>query len=84
MLKVRPATDLGDYTAVLTNCIGGVPVILTENGKGRYVIMDISDYEKQSALLELYEKLNEAETENELDYEDFDVVSSRIREKVYG
>ena len=42
----------------------------------------VKNLEKQAALLELYAKLGEAEAENEQDYEDFDVVANRIREKV--
>ena len=84
MSKIIPVTDLGDYTAVLTNCTDGAPVFLTENGRGRYVIMDIYEYEKQVAMLDLYEKLSEAEAEIEQEYEDFDSVASRIRENIYG
>ena len=80
--KIRPVSDLGDYAAVLTNCTNGTPIFLTENGRGKYVLMDIADYENQTALLDLYDKLAEAEVEQ--DYEDFDEVANRIREKVYG
>ena len=83
MSKIIPITDLDDYTTVLTNCVSGTPVFLTENGRDRYVIIDIHEYKKLIAMLDLYEKLSEAEAENEQDYMDFDSVAAQIRERVY-
>ena len=37
------------------------PLFLTKNGRGRYVIIDIVDYEKQQAKMKLLAKLAEAE-----------------------
>jgi plasmid stabilization system protein ParE len=36
----------------------GEPVYITKNGKGDLVVMSITRYEKQEALLELYQKLS--------------------------
>ena len=37
------------------------PVFLTKNGRGRFVIIDIEDYERQQAERKLLAKLREAE-----------------------
>lgn len=34
---------------------------MTKNGRGRYVLMDIQEYEKQQAVIKLLSKLSEAE-----------------------
>jgi PHD/YefM family antitoxin component YafN of YafNO toxin-antitoxin module len=40
------------------------PVFITKNGEGDMVVMSISLYEQQQALLELYQKLGEAESQS--------------------
>ncbi|MDO4539326.1 MAG: type II toxin-antitoxin system prevent-host-death family antitoxin [Coriobacteriales bacterium] len=49
MPNIRPVSDLRSYTAVLDEVAQGSPVFLTKNGRGRYVIQDISDYERYEA-----------------------------------
>ena len=46
---------------VLKNCHRGEPVYLTRNGRGRFVVMDIEDYESDRAEKKLLMKLQEAE-----------------------
>ena len=46
---------------VLKNCHKGEPVYLTKNGRGRFVVMDIEDYERDRAEKKLLMKLQEAE-----------------------
>jgi prevent-host-death family protein len=58
---IKPVSDLRNYNDVLHDCQNGEPVYLTKNGRGRYVLMDIKDYEKQQALIELLVKLSEAD-----------------------
>lgn len=41
----------------------GEPVFLTKNGRGRYAIVDISEYERTQAIIKLMCKLNKGETE---------------------
>jgi PHD/YefM family antitoxin component YafN of YafNO toxin-antitoxin module len=40
------------------------PVFVTKNGKGDMVVMSLALYEQQQALLELYQKLGEAEAQS--------------------
>ncbi|WP_082667325.1 type II toxin-antitoxin system prevent-host-death family antitoxin [Tractidigestivibacter scatoligenes] len=49
MPNIRPISDLRSYTAVLDEVAQESPVSLTKNGRGRYVIQDISDYERNEA-----------------------------------
>lgn len=49
MPNIKPISDLRSYTAVLDEVTPGSPVFLTKNGRGRYVIQDISDYERYEA-----------------------------------
>lgn len=49
MPNTKPIFDLRSYTAVLDEVAQGSPVFLTKNGRGRYVIQDISDYERYEA-----------------------------------
>lgn len=60
MPSILPVSDLRNYNEVLKNCQTGEPVFLTKNGRGRYVVMDIEDYEKHIAQKKLFQKLQEA------------------------
>lgn len=61
MPNIKPVSDLRNYNEVLKNCVNGDPIFLTKNGHGRYVILDIQDYERQQATIKLLSKLNEAD-----------------------
>ncbi len=62
MLNIKPISDLRNYNEVLSDCENGEPVILTKNGRGKYVIVDIEEYQKQQAMIKLLIKLAEAES----------------------
>lgn len=61
MSKILPVSDLRNYNEVLKNCQIGEPVFLTKNGRGRFVVIDIEDYEREKAEKKLLMKLQEAE-----------------------
>ena len=61
MANILPVTDLRNYNEVLKNCRKGEPVYLTKNGRGRFVVMDIEDYERDLAEKKLLIMLREAE-----------------------
>lgn len=61
MPNILPVSDLRNYNEVLKNCQIGEPVFLTKNGRGRFVVMDIEDYEREKAEKKLLMKLQEAE-----------------------
>ena len=61
MPNIKPISDLRNYTEVLKETSEGAPVFLTKNGRGRFVVMDIEDYERDRAEKKLLMKLQEAE-----------------------
>lgn len=61
MANILPVSDLRNYNEVLKNCRVGEPVFLTKNGRGRFVLLDIEDYERDRAEKNLLTKLQEAE-----------------------
>ena len=61
MPNILPVSDLRNYNEVLKNCVIGEPVFLTKNGRGKFVVMDIEDYEREKAEKKLLMKLQEAE-----------------------
>ena len=61
MPNILPVSDLRNYNEVLKNCQAGKPVFLTKNGRGRFVVLDIEDYEREREEKKLLMKLQEAE-----------------------
>ena len=61
MPSILPVSDLRNYNEVLKNCQVGEPVFLTKNGRGRFVVMDIEDYEREHSEKKLLMMLREAE-----------------------
>lgn len=61
MPNIKPVSDLRNYTEVLRGISVGEPVFLTKNGRGKYVILDMEEYEKQRATLKLLSELSKAE-----------------------
>lgn len=57
MPNIKPISDLRNYTEVLHDVAAGAPVFLTKNGRGKYAIVDIRDYEKAQATLHLMNEL---------------------------
>lgn len=63
MPNIKPVSDLRNYNEVLRDIAVGEPVFLTKNGRGRYAIVDISEYERTQAIIKLMGELNKGETE---------------------
>lgn len=61
MPNIKPVSDLRNYNEVLRDVSVDSPVFLTKNGRGRYVIVDMAEYEKQAATLKLMSELAKAE-----------------------
>ncbi len=66
MPTIRPISDLrNNFNQIAEICHQEKePVFITKNGQGDLVVMSIALYEKQQALLELYQKLSAAEAES--------------------
>ncbi|MBR3297998.1 MAG: type II toxin-antitoxin system prevent-host-death family antitoxin [Clostridia bacterium] len=61
MPNIKPVSDLRNYNEVLRDVAVGAPVFLTKNGRGRYAIVDIEEYEKNAAILKLLSELSRGE-----------------------
>lgn len=85
MPNIKPISDLRNYSEVLHDVDVDAPVFLTRNGRGRYAIMDIADYEKLQATIKLMRELEKGrragETEGWLTLEE---VEEYFREKADG
>jgi prevent-host-death family protein len=66
MPVIRPISDLRNKTPEIEEiCLTEQrPVFITKNGNGHLVVMSQKLYEEQQALIELYEKLDEAEEQS--------------------
>jgi len=62
---IKPVSDLRNYTEVLKSISSGSPVYLTKNGRGRYVIQEINDYEKKEAIIKLMGELEKGRKSGE-------------------
>ena len=58
---IKPISDLRNYNTVLNDIECGSPVFLTKNGRGKYVLMDMEEYEKTKSSLALLSALAEGE-----------------------
>lgn len=61
MPNIKPVSDLRNYNEVLRDIAVGEPVFLTKNGRGRYAIVDIEEYEKAVAVIKLMGELSKGE-----------------------
>lgn len=61
MPNIKPVSDLRNYNEVLCNVAVGEPVFLTKNGRGRYVILDIEEYEHTQATIKLLSEIAKGE-----------------------
>lgn len=65
MPNIKPISDLRNYSEVLHDVDVGSPVFLTKNGRGRYAIVDLRDYEKTQATLRLMGELEKGRRSGE-------------------
>ena len=82
---IKPISDLRNYNEVLRDVQVGTPVFLTKNGRGKYAIVDILDYEKAKATIQLANELAKGRRSGEekgwLSLED---VKASIKERFDG
>ena len=57
MPNIKPISDLRNYTEVLQDVSVGAPVFLTKNGRGKYAILDIHDYDRIQSTIQLMNEL---------------------------
>ncbi|MDX9788437.1 MAG: type II toxin-antitoxin system prevent-host-death family antitoxin [Desulfobacterales bacterium] len=63
MPLIRPISDLRNRALEISEICHaeGQPIFITRNGKGDMVVMSQAHYERLQSLIELYQKLGEAE-----------------------
>lgn len=61
MPNIKPVSDLRNYNEVLRDIAVGEPVFLTKNGRGRYAIVDMQEYEKTQSIIKLMSELAKGE-----------------------
>ena len=61
MPNIKPVSDLRNYNEVLRDIAVGEPVFLTKNGRGRYAIVDMEEFERTQATLKLMSELAKGE-----------------------
>ncbi len=61
MPNIKPVSDLRNYNEVLKDIAVGEPVFLTKNGRGKYAIVDIEEFEKIKAIIKLMSELSRGE-----------------------
>jgi len=61
MPNIKPVSDLLDYDGVLRDVAVSEPVFLTRDGRGRYAIVDMQDYERMQATIRLFSELSKGE-----------------------
>lgn len=57
MPNIKPISDLRNYNNILNDVTVGAPVFLTKNGRGKYAILDMKDFEKTQATIRLMSEL---------------------------
>ena len=65
MPNIKPISDLRNYTEVLNDVAVGAPVFLTTNGRGKYAIVDMADYERTQAIIRLLNELEKGRRSGE-------------------
>ncbi len=80
MPNIKPVSDLRNYNEVLKDIGVGSPVFLTKNGRGKFAIVDIEEYEKNQATIKLFSKLMEAENRIKTDADW--MTEDQVREKM--
>ena len=65
MPHIKPISDLLNYGDLLRDVVFGAPVFLTKNGRGKYAILDIRDYEKAQAASRLMSELAKGQRSGE-------------------
>jgi prevent-host-death family protein len=63
MEAIKPSTILRNYNKVIDEVQDGEPVVLTKNGVGKVVMVNIEEWQRKKAEVWLLTQLNQAEHE---------------------
>ena len=76
MESIKPSTILRNYNRVIDEIEDGAPIILTKNGVGKAVMVNIDEWQRRQAEIRLLTELHQAEREFG-DGEDIDVFAKK-------
>jgi len=63
MDAIKPSTILRNYNRVIDEVQDGAPIILTKNGVGKVVMVNINEWQRREAEMRLLSELYQAEQE---------------------
>ena len=88
MPSIRPISDLRNSANEISDFCRQThePVYITRNGTGDMVVLNMEEFERREALIDLYAKLAVAEEEiaSGDEGEDFLAFARQLREQVHG
>lgn len=88
MPSIRPISDLRNSANEISDFCRQTrePVFITRNGTGDMVVMNLEEYERQMALIDIYGKLAVAEQQiaDGAEGKDFSSVAKQMRERIHG
>ncbi len=88
MPNIRPISELRNNANEISDFCRQThePVYITRNGTGDMVLLNIEDYERRMALIDLYGKLAVAEKEiaDGAEGDDFLSFAAKLKESVHG
>ena len=88
MPSIRPISDLRNSANEISDFCRQTrePVFITRNGTGDMVVMNLEEYERQMALIDLYGNLAVAEQQiaDGAEGKDFSSVAKQMRERIHG
>ena len=77
-MNIRPISDLRNhYSSVEQDVVEHGPVFLTKNGRGKYAILDMKDFEKTQAALHLMSELAKGRKSGERPFMTFTTVKGQ-------
>lgn len=79
---IKPVTDLRNYGEVLREVAPGRPVFLTRNGRGRYAVVDIEDWDRVEAARTLVSELDRGRASAEQGTKTLSEARSHLAEKL--
>ncbi|MFD1902603.1 prevent-host-death protein [Enterococcus termitis] len=62
MENILPVSDLRFYNQTLNDVKDGQHVVLTKNGRAKYVVSDFAEWQKMNATLELFSEVQKGVT----------------------
>ena len=72
MPNIKSISSMRNYSSVLNEVESGSPVFLTRDGKGKYAILDMDEYDSMREALwgRLYKELDEARLSGSISLKD--------------